>query len=66
VKNVSLPKATFVKFRPQSVDFLDITNPRAVLERALRNFSCVTVGDQICIPYNGKYYYIEVSALAKF
>lgn len=60
IKNVSLPKATFVKFRPQSVDFLDITNPRAVLERALRSFSCVTVGDQICIPYNDKYYFLDV------
>lgn len=57
---MSLPKATFVKFRPQSVDFLDITNPRAVLERALRSFSCVTVGDQICIPYNDKFYYLEI------
>mmetsp|Transcript_19387 Transcript_19387/g.60969 ORF Transcript_19387/g.60969 Transcript_19387/m.60969 type:complete len:307 (-) Transcript_19387:187-1107(-) len=60
VKNVSLPKARFVKFKPQSVDFLDISNPRAVLERQLRTFSCVTVGDQICLPYNGKRYYLEV------
>jgi len=60
VKNVSLPKATFVKFKPQSVDFLDISNPRAVLERQLRTFSCVTVGDQICLPYNDKRYYLEV------
>jgi len=50
VKNVSLPKATFVKFKPQSTDFLDISNPRAVLEKQLRTFSCVTVGDQICLP----------------
>jgi len=50
VKNVSLPKATFVKFKPQSSDFLDISNPRAVLEKQLRAFSCVTVGDQICLP----------------
>lgn len=60
VKNVSLPKARFVKFKPQSVDFLDISNPRAVLERQLRTFSCVTLGDQICLPYNGKRYYLEV------
>uniref|UniRef100_A0A7S3K3U4 Ubiquitin fusion degradation protein n=1 Tax=Aureoumbra lagunensis TaxID=44058 RepID=A0A7S3K3U4_9STRA len=60
VKNVSLPKASFVKFKPQSVDFLDISNPRAVLERQLRTFSCVTVGDQICLPYNDKRYYLEV------
>ena len=71
VKNVSLPKATFVKFkrgpaaprktraraakgaaryRPQSTDFLDISNPRAVLEKQFRTFSCLTVGDQICLP----------------
>ena len=50
VKSASLPKATFVKFKPQSSDFLDISNPRAVLEKQLRTFSCVTVGDQICLP----------------
>jgi len=30
VENVSLPVATFAKFQPQSPDFLDITNPKAV------------------------------------
>lgn len=30
IQNISLPKASFVKIRPQSQDFLDITNPRAV------------------------------------
>ena len=30
LENVSLPVATFAKFQPQSPDFLDITNPKAV------------------------------------
>ena len=30
LENVSLGVATFAKFQPQSVDFLDITNPKAV------------------------------------
>lgn len=30
VRNVSLPPGTFAKFEPQSVDFLDISDPRAV------------------------------------
>lgn len=34
IQNVSLPKATFVKIRPQSQDFLDISNPRAVYDSA--------------------------------
>lgn len=60
VTNVSLPKATFVKLQPQSVDFLEISNPRAVLEHALRNFSCVTAGDVIQIPYNNKNYHFAL------
>lgn len=30
IRNVQLPKGRFVKFRPHSKDFLDISNPRAV------------------------------------
>lgn len=57
ITNISLPKATFVKLQPQHTDFLEISNPRAVLEHALRNFSCVTKGDVICVPYNNKNYH---------
>eukprot|EP01039_Chlorochromonas_danica_P000155 gene155-164_t len=60
VKNVSLPKATFVKFQAQSVDFLEVTNPRALLEVALRKFTCLTEGDTIRIPHAGKYFYLKV------
>lgn len=60
VTNASLPKAAFVKLQPQSVDFLEISNPRAVLEHALRNFSCVTKGDIIQLPYNNKNYHFEL------
>lgn len=60
VTNASLPKANFVKFQAQHVDFLEITNPRAVLEHALRNFSCITKGDVICVPYNSKNYHFEI------
>lgn len=61
VKNVSLPKATFVKFRAQSVDFLEVSNPRALLEVALRKYTCLTLGDTICIPYDkNKKFYLDV------
>lgn len=56
IESVSMPVATFSKFQPQSVDFLDITNPKAVLENALRNFACLTTGDIIAIRYNNKIY----------
>jgi ubiquitin fusion degradation protein 1 len=61
IKNVTLKKAKFLKFRAQSVDFLDITNHRAVLEHALRSYSCCTTGDMISLAYAGKIYELEVT-----
>lgn len=60
IENVSLPIASFSKFQPQSVEFLDITNPKAVLENCLRNFACLTSGDVIAISYNNKIYELLV------
>ncbi|VDP52878.1 unnamed protein product, partial [Soboliphyme baturini] len=54
VEYSNLPVATYVKFKPQSMEFLDITNPRAVLELKLRSFACLTKGDIIAIEYNNK------------
>ena len=54
VESASLPVATFAKFQPHSVDFLDLTNPKAVLESKLRNFACLSTGDVIAITYNNK------------
>lgn len=63
VSTVSLKVATFAKFQPQSADFLDITNPKAVLENALRNFACLTVEDIVAISYNKKIYELRVMEL---
>ncbi|KAJ2694260.1 ubiquitin fusion degradation protein [Coemansia sp. RSA 1285] len=58
--NVALLRGSMVKLQPQSVDFLDITDPRAVLENAMRMYSALTVGDIISIDYNDKTYRIAV------
>jgi ubiquitin fusion degradation protein 1 len=58
--NVSLPKGQYVKLQPSTSDFLDISNPKAVLERALRSYSCLTKADCFVIEYNNKKYEIEV------
>lgn len=60
LRSATLPKGTFVKLQPHSKDFLDISNPRAVLETTLRNFSCLTVGDTIPINYNNRQYLIDI------
>lgn len=64
VRNANLPKGTFVKFQPQTSDFLKISNPKAVLEATLRGFTCLTKGDTIAINYNNKTYYIDVLEVA--
>ncbi|KOC60542.1 Ubiquitin fusion degradation protein 1 like protein [Habropoda laboriosa] len=56
IESANLPVATFSRFQPQSEDFLDITNPKAVLENGLRHFACLTTGDIIAIKYNGRVY----------
>ncbi|EXB37440.1 Ubiquitin fusion degradation protein 1-like protein [Morus notabilis] len=60
VKNVCLKKATFVKFRPHEQALMEVSNPKAVLEKSLRGFSCLTAGDTIVIDYNGKKCCIDV------
>lgn len=60
ITNASLPKGSFVKLQPVSSDFLEIHNPRAVLENSLRGFATLTVGDCIVIDYNTKKYEIEI------
>jgi len=63
VRNRTLPRATFVKLQPQSVNFLDISNPKAVLEKTLRKYSAMTIGDIILFKYNEKEYMLEVLEL---
>ncbi|XP_014245535.1 ubiquitin recognition factor in ER-associated degradation protein 1-like isoform X2 [Cimex lectularius] len=60
VESSVLPTATFSRFQPQCVAFLDISNPKAVLENYLRNFSCLTEGDVIPIHYNNRLYQLKV------
>lgn len=60
VESIDLPVGTFSKFQPVSSEFLDITNPKAVLENCLRSFACLTKGDVIAVKYNQKIYELSV------
>ena len=64
ITNVSVPKCTFVKFRPREIAFIELkTSQRVILEHALRMFTCLTEGDIICIPFDDKHYSLEVTEL---
>ncbi|KAK0662659.1 Ubiquitin fusion degradation protein 1 [Lasiodiplodia hormozganensis] len=60
VKSTDLPLGNFIKLQPQSPDFLEISDPKAVLEQAFRNFSCLTLGDIFTFSYNDQVYSIAV------
>ncbi|KAK4228415.1 ubiquitin fusion degradation protein 1 [Podospora fimiseda] len=60
IKTTSLELAKLVKLQPQSTNFLDITDPRAVLERAFRNFATLTKGDLFSFEYNNEIYEMAV------
>jgi ubiquitin fusion degradation protein 1 len=60
IKSTDLPPGKFIKLQPQSPAFLDISDPRAVLENAFRNFSCLTKGDIFTFEYNDQTFDIAV------
>lgn len=65
VRNLQLPRGSFVKLRPQTSDFLRLTNHKAFLEKQLRSFSCLTKGEHICVWHEAmkKKFYIDVLEL---
>ena len=60
IETTDLPQGNFVKLEPQSTDFLEISDPKAVLENALRNFTTLTVNDIIELNYNNHIYKIKI------
>lgn len=51
IQGAALPKGKFVKLQPQELTFLELSDPKAVLEKALPNYVCLTVGDIIEISH---------------
>lgn len=60
VRSTDLPPGSRIKLQPQSPSFLEISDPRAVLENAFRNFSCLTQNDIFQFHYNDEVYEIKV------
>ena len=56
----TLPTATRALFQPQDKKFLDIPNPKVVLEYTLRKYPCLTQGTMLKINFNKKIYHLKV------
>lgn len=60
IKSTDLPSGSFIKLQPQSTGFLEISDPKAVLENVMRNFACLTTGDIFSFSYNDQTYEMAV------
>lgn len=58
---ISLPKGSFVQFQAHETKFAMLSNPRVVLETALRSYSCLTVGDTIQVEFAEHMYKLDVT-----
>lgn len=60
IKSTDLAPASLVKLQPQSTEFLDISDPKAVLENAFRDYSTLTKGDIFSFQYNDTIFEVAV------
>jgi ubiquitin fusion degradation protein 1 len=58
-----LPKANFAKLRPHKTEFIDLPDPKAVLEFQLRNFVCLSKNETISLNFMGKSYLLDILEL---
>jgi ubiquitin fusion degradation protein 1 len=56
-----LEKGHFAKFEPLSKNFLDITDPKTVLEHCMRMYVCISRHDLISIYYNRQVYELRIT-----
>jgi hypothetical protein len=60
IKSATLRKGTYVKLQPHKTKFTTLSNPRIVLEKALRSFSCLTKGGTISIKHGTQTFLMDV------
>lgn len=60
IESVTLPRGTFVQIRPHETAFIDLPNPKAVLENALRSYACLTKGETILVHFADRNYELDI------
>ena len=55
-----LPKANFARLRPHKTAFIDLPDPRSILEAHLSNFTCLTKNETITVHYNKNEYQLDI------
>jgi ubiquitin fusion degradation protein 1 len=60
IRNMNLQKGKSVKLQPHETAFIDLADPKAILENELRYYSVLHKGDTISIQFAGRDYLIDV------
>ncbi|TNV87553.1 hypothetical protein FGO68_gene3297 [Halteria grandinella] len=60
LRSVNLQKGKFIVLQPHETAFINLANPKAILEQELTNYSCLMKGDTINISYQGRDYLIDI------
>lgn len=60
LRSVNLQKGKFIVLQPHETAFINLSNPKAILEQELTNYSCLMKGDTININYQGRDYLIDI------
>ena len=60
LRNVTLEKGKFLKIQPHETAFVDLPDPKMILERELTNYACVFKGDTIVVTHGGREYKINI------
>ena len=60
LRNITLNKGTYIKFQPHETAFIDLGDPKSILERELTNYATIFKGDTINIHHAGRDYHINI------
>ncbi|KAH6831092.1 hypothetical protein C2S53_009287 [Perilla frutescens var. hirtella] len=60
LRDTTLSRGCYMKLQPHEAAFVELSNPKAVLERSMRGFSCLSTGDTIMVRHNDRDFYLDV------
>lgn len=61
IQSIKMKKIEYLKLKPMSMDFLEIEEPKVILEEAFKNYTCIMEGDMIGFEYGGIPMRVEVT-----
>nr|GEV81317.1 hypothetical protein [Tanacetum cinerariifolium] len=60
IENTSLLQGTYIKLQPHATKFTTLSDHKSLLEKAFKDFACLTPGDTIVINHDDEKYLIDI------